>query len=325
MKSLQRMTALALGLFALGAQAGVTPGPLVDSAWLAANKDKVTILALRADLKSFTSKPLFTKDRKTGKQKLARVGGHIPGALLVNYKKVRGARTIAGKTVKKMLPAKADFEAIMQKVGLNKDRPVVITTKGLSSANMTMATRLYWQLKYYGVDDMAILDGGLAGWILDGHEVSSTPARAPKGNWVASAERREILATSEDVDQARRTGSAQLVDNRTLDQYLGVWRKSYVYAAGHIPGARIFSNTLMTLPRAPATFLPVDKLTRLAKGLGLDPAKPTITYCNSGHLASGGWFILHELMGNKQTKLYDGSMHEWTLEKRPVTALVLEK
>lgn len=81
----------------------------------------------------------------------------------------------------------------------------------------------------------------------------------------------------------------------------------------------------MTRPRAPARFLEKDKLAALARGLGIDPGKPVISYCNSGHLASGGWFIMHELFGNKNTRLYDGSMHEWTLEKRPVKAYVLEK
>jgi rhodanese-related sulfurtransferase len=175
------------------------------------------------------------------------------------------------------------------------------------------------------LDDIAILNGDLAQWLHDGHKVTSAASKARKGNWVATAERREILASSQDVEQARKKGSAQLMDNRPLDQYLGVWRKSYVYTNGHIPGARAYPNSLLTQPKAPARFLPTKQLTGLAEGLGLDPQKATITYCNSGHLASGGWFILHELMGNKKAWLYDGSMHEWTLEKRPVTALVLEK
>lgn len=325
MKPLLRLTLFLLSLSVTAAQAGIVPGPLVDSDWLAAHAGKVTILDLRADLKSYSAKPVYQKDKKSGKQKLVQVGGHIPGAHLVNYKHVRSDRKIDGNKVQKMLPAKADFEALMQQAGLNKGSAVVIVTKGVSNADMTMATRLYWQLKYFGQDDMAILNGGLAQWLLDGHKVTSAAGKARKGNWVASAERREILATGQDVAYAQKKGTAQLMDNRPLDQYLGVWRKSYVYANGHIPGARAYPNSLMTQPKAPARFLPTKQLASLTEGLGLDPDKPTIAYCNSGHLASGGWFILHELMGNKKAKLYDGSMHEWTLEKRPVTALVLEK
>jgi thiosulfate/3-mercaptopyruvate sulfurtransferase len=61
----------------------------------------------------------------------------------------------------------------------------------------------------------------------------------------------------------------------------------------------------------------------LFSAAGVEADKPTITYCNSGHLASGPWFILSEIVGNKQTRLYDGSMHQWTLEKNPTVSVSL--
>ena len=322
-----KKTILTLVLFWLATlvHAGTLPGPLVDAEWLAANRDKVVVLDVRIDPRTLTRAPVFRKDRKTGKKVLVQVNGHIPGALWINYKKIRGTRIVDGRKVEKMILDKAAFEKVMQSAGVPGGKPLVIVSQGLSNGDMTMATRLYWQLKYYGSDDMAILDGGLAGWILAGKPVATDPPGKGGGDWVATAERREILATSADVERAMKDGKAQLVDNRPLDQYLGTWHKSYVYAAGHIPGARIFANSLMTRPAKPARFLPVGDLKALAEGLGLSPDRPTITYCNSGHLASGGWFIWHELFGNKDTKLYDGSMHEWTLEKRPVRKFVLEK
>ena len=318
---------LTLTLFGMTvlARAATLPGPLVDAKWLAANRDKVVVLDVRLSPGSFTRQPMYVKDRKTGKRKLVQANGRIPGAIWINYKKIRGTRMIDGRKVEKMILDKAAFEQIMQSMGVPAGKPLVITSRGQSNGDMTMATRLYWQLKYYGTDDMAILDGGLAAWIAAGNKVDTTMPKATKGDWAATAERREIFASSDDVAKAMKQGNAQLVDNRPLDQYLGVWHKSYVYAPGHIPGARIYSNNIMTRPHLPATFLPVNDLKQLARGLGLEPGKPTITYCNSGHLASGGWFIWHELFGNRNTKLYDGSMHEWTLEKRPTHKYELEK
>ncbi len=324
---MKHWTGWMLTLLLLPALAGAKtlPGPLVDAKWLSANRDKVVVLDVRVDPRSFTRQPMYVKDRKSGKRKLVQANGRIPGALWIDYKKIRGTRVVDGRKVEKMILDKAAFERIMQSMGVPKDKPLVITSRGQHNGDMTMATRLYWQLKYYGTDDMAILDGGLAAWIADGNPVDTSMPRAAKGNWVATAERREIFAGSDAVAAAVKQGNAQLVDNRPLDQYLGIWHKSYVYAPGHIPGARIYSNNIMTQPRLPARFLPVADLKQLAKGLGLDPDKPTITYCNSGHLASGGWFIWHELFGNKNTRLYDGSMHEWTLEKRPTHKYELEK
>ena len=53
------------------------------------------------------------------------------------------------------------------------------------------------------------------------------------------------------------------------------------------------------------------------KASGIDPSVATIAYCDSGHYSTGLWFLMHEIMGNKQAKQYDGSMHEWTKLKKP--------
>ncbi len=311
-------------LFIVPVQAVTLPGPLVETDWLAAHRSEVVILDVRARPEKYTAKPVYRKDRKTGKKKLLAVGGHIPGAVLVDYKKIRATRTIDGRKVTRMLPERASFARIMQEAGVNQDSVIVITSAGEGNGDVTMATRLYWQLKYFDHPQVAILNGGLAQWLLEGRPVSFRTVKAKRGNWRGGPERRELLALSEDVAAVMGKGKVQLVDTRPLSQYFGTWRKGYVYARGHIPGARPLPNELLTNPSLPARFLPVADMKVLAKELGIDPAGPIITYCNSGHLASGSWFIFHELMGNPKVSLYDGSMHQWTLEKRPVTALKLE-
>jgi len=58
---------------------------------------------------------------------------------------------------------------------------------------------------------------------------------------------------------------------------------------------------------------------------GIDPESKSIAYCNSGHLSSGLWFIEHEMFGNKNASLYDGSMHAWTKDsKRPLISMKME-
>ncbi len=325
MNTIVRLCTLTILLLASGVLSATTlPGPLVDAAWLEKNLAGVTILDVRNDIKSFTTAPTYSRNVKTGQQRLMRIGGHIPGALITSYKHVRRARLIDGNRVTRMLPDQKDFGYFMQLVGLNKDSTVVIVSKGESVGDIMMATRLYWQLKYYGQDNLAILDGGMAGWLMDKREVSTDGKRPPQGNWKITTERKELLATGDEVAAVVETGAAQLVDTRSLALYLGTYKKSYVYSKGHIPGAKPFPNEMLTYPSAPATFTPLKTLRTLAAELKIDTDKAIITYCNSGHLASGSWFIFSELMGNKNVKLYDGSMHQWTLENRPVTALKLE-
>jgi thiosulfate/3-mercaptopyruvate sulfurtransferase len=310
---------IASSLFAI-----TVPGPLADTDWLEKNTGKVVILDVRKDIKSFTAKPVYKRDKKTKKLKLVKVGGHIPGASLIDYKKVRAKKKIGGKEVTRMLPEKKAFEDIIQKAGVNKDSTIVIVTKGESYDDATIATRLYWQLKYFGHTNMAILNGGMAKWLMEGKKVSSKTGQITQGDWIASKEDTSILATTSDVNDALKNKKAQLVDTRDLNQYLGTYSKSYVYEKGHIPGAKLLPVELLTKHSSPATFTSADKFKIIASELNVDAEKPAITYCNSGHLASGAWFIMSELMGNKNAKVYDGSMHQWTLEKRPVTSMKME-
>jgi thiosulfate/3-mercaptopyruvate sulfurtransferase len=298
------------------------PGPLVEPGWLAAHLDEVVVLDVRKDVKSFTAKARLAKDKKTGKLSIVAVGGHIPGAGLVDYKKVRATRVINGRKVSGVVPAAADFQALMQAAGVNKGDTVVVTSKGMNALDMTMATRLYWQIKYFGDDQVALLNGGMAQWILEGRPLTTSSPVKP-GNWVAGAPRSDLVATSDDVSAALDKGSMQLVDNRALQQYIGVSKKSSVKAKGHIPGAKSFPFELL-LRGTPSRFVAIDELKQLNSAMGVKANQPSINYCNTGHLASGGWFVLHELLGNKQAKLYDGSMLEWTLEKQPVKAMVME-
>ena len=170
---------------------------------------------------------------------------------------------------------------------------------------------------------MAILNGGTAQWMKDKRKTSRKESKVKKGNWVATAERSDILATSVDVEAAMKANT-QLVDTRPISLYLGTWRKkSYVFANGHIPGAKSYPNELLTT-NMPAKFVDVSTAKSLMEQMGISSDKQAVTYCNSGHLATGSWFVMSELMGNKNVKMYDGSMHQWTLEKRDVTKLKME-
>ena len=62
----------------------------------------------------------------------------------------------------------------------------------------------------------------------------------------------------------------------------------------------------------------------LATGMGVDPDLPSITYRNSGHLASGGWFIMDKLMGNTAIHQCDGSLHEYAKSNKDLETMKLE-
>jgi thiosulfate/3-mercaptopyruvate sulfurtransferase len=310
-----------LAAAALMTHAAELPGPLVTPAWLAQHASEVVILDVRDDLASFKTPPQFETDKVSGKKTLTELGGHLPGALLLDFSKIRVDRSIDGRQVKAMLPDRAAFETLMRDAGVTKGRPIVVTMPGQSVEDLDEAARTYWSLKVYGQNAIAILDGGVAGWIDSGQPVSLDDAAPARGDWQASAAHRELVAESQDVADAAAS-KIQLVDARPLPYYLGLQKKPIVKSAGHIAGAVDFPTDVVSIAQGPEThFLSADQYKTVFEKIGVKVQGPSITYCNTGHLAAGAWFVMSEVLGNKQVKLYDGSMHEWTLENRPVVGM----
>lgn len=304
------------------AQAGVLPGPLVDTQWLAANADKVQIVEVRGNAKSFTTEPEVATDAK-GKKTIEEIGGHIPGAVLVDAKKMRTDRKYGDLTVKYMIPEAADFEKYVRSSGVVAGKPIVLVPVGLDVADINDALRMYWQFKVYGEDDMAVLNGGYASWLLEGR-AWSREASVANGNWSVKADRTaQYFATSDDVAKAMQTRSATLVDSRDAPLFHGLVKRDYVFGSGHIEGARLYPTDLMFKASGGALkFMAPATYRGLLAAQGIDDKAAAITYCNSGHLSSGPWFLMSEVLGNRQVKLYDGSLHQWTLEKRPLAGAV---
>jgi thiosulfate/3-mercaptopyruvate sulfurtransferase len=305
-------------------QAVSLPGPVVSAEWLTANKAEVQILEVRGDVASFQRAPEFELNKKTGKQILVEVGGHIKDSSLLDFKKVRADRMIDGKKIKYLIPEKADFEKLIQSVGINANKPIILVPVGVDMSDIDEALRTYWQFKVYGEDNIAVLDGGMAGWLAEGREFTTAPANKAMGNWLAKDERKELIANSEQVAKASASGKTTLIDARQPVQFFGLSKRDYVGGYGHIAGAKDFAPELMAKPAKGALYF-WDKNTynSLLQANGISSTAPAISYCNSGHLASGGWFILSELVGNKSTSLYDGSLYLWTLEGRPLVGVSL--
>jgi thiosulfate/3-mercaptopyruvate sulfurtransferase len=311
--------------FMLGAwavQAGLLPGPLVDTQWLAANADKVQILEVRGNAKTFTIAPEVVVDSK-GKRVVEEVGGHIPGAFLLDAKKMRVDRKYGDVTVKYMIPEAGDFEKYVRSAGVMASKPMVLVPVGAEVADINDALRLYWQFKVYGEDEVAVLDGGYMAWLTEGR-AHATNGGAGNGNWSAKADRSaQYFATSDDVARAIQSRQTTLVDSRDAPLFHGLVKRDYVFGHGHLDGAKLYPTELMLKSVGGALkFWPAATYAGLMQAQGVDPKRAAITYCNSGHLSSGPWFVLSELLGNHNAKLYDGSLHQWTLEKRPMAGAV---
>ncbi|MBK8067838.1 MAG: sulfurtransferase [Rhodanobacteraceae bacterium] len=319
-----RVSVLVLCVSASGAAGAVDlPGPVVSPAWLAEHRDAVVVLDVRSDLDAFTAAPEYETDAKTGAQKLVAAGGHIAGARLIDFNQTRVARMVGEVKIDKMLPSRAEVQALVRAAGVGDDDVLVITSVGEASDEVDMAARLYWTLKSYGETDLALLDGGNVAWIAAGQPVSTEPmGEVAAGDWTARELDRRWLAEIDDIKPADG-GAPQLVDARPAPQYHGIYyKKPAVTAGGHVEGAVNFPIDLQTRQVGLAqTFMQAEQYRTLLKTVGIEPQPGAISYCNTGHMAAGAWFVLSEIMGIEGVRLYDGSMHEWTTLGRPVVGV----
>jgi thiosulfate/3-mercaptopyruvate sulfurtransferase len=324
MKKIQWFLAFALISLVSLAQAINLPGPVVSADWLANNMSEVQVIEVRTDIASYLRNPEFDTDKKTGQKFLVEVGGHIVSSTLLDFKKVRVDRLVGGKKIKFLIPEKPDFEKLVQSLGINSDKPIILVPIGQDMSDIDEALRTYWSFKVYGEDQVAVLDGGIAGWLSEGREFTTATTPKATGNWLAKAERKELIASSDEVAAASKSGKPQLLDARQPAQYLGLAKRPDVMTFGHIAGSKELAPELLARSSNGALYFWQKKTyDALLAANGLNSKGQTIAYCNTGHLAAGGWFVMSELVGNKSTKLYDGSLYLWTLEGRPLVGVPL--
>ncbi|MFC4235072.1 sulfurtransferase [Thalassospira xianhensis] len=298
MRSLILSAAAAVAIVFGGAAAQaerLTEKPLVDAAWLSDNLENPSLVVV--DIRSLT---------KEGSPYDA---GHIPGAVFAPYGKF-GWRAKVGEVVGQLPPIDV-ISARIGSLGIDNDKQVVVVPAGQNSSDFGSATRVYWTFKVLGHDAVTILDGGQRAWEAAGKPVSSE-AVAPQAVAFNANFRPELLATADDVAKARENGVA-LVDARPVSQYKGESKSGVVARAGAIPGAVNISQSEFYNDQQGA-FVASDVIEGLVENAGVAKDGAEITYCNTGHWASVAWFGLSEVMGNKNTRMYDGSMTEWAAD-----------
>lgn len=212
----------------------------------------------------------------------------------------------------------ADFRKLCHALGMRRGRHYVIYDDwhGLFSA------RFWWVCRYYGFDNVSVLNGGWQSWLAKGRPVSCTIQNPREGTDIEPLAHPEILIGGDKLIRRLAEPDIQLWDTRRASEFDGS-EKSDNLRQGHIPGACNLSWTdLLTEPARPGEarfFRSMDALETMVIRLGLDRERTIVPYCQNGIRAAFGLFVLH-LLGFKQLRLYDGSLFEWAdQEDTPLT------
>ncbi len=259
--------------------------PIVSSDWLEKNLNNPNLVVI--DLRK-------VEEYKTG---------HVPGAINVFY----GSWAIKKGELLNELPSMDDLAEIIGGAGIGANSLVVLVDKVEKVPDQFGMTRVAWTLKYAGVNNVAILNGGQNQWVTEKRALSQDIV-TPKAKPYKAAWNKNLFVDKATV--VAKLGKATIIDNRAPAFYEGKEKLAFVPKLGRIKGAvNLPVGQLYTVEG-----LYKDKATLAslaAKATGGDLDKEYILYCDTGKTCTSWAFVMTELLGYKDVKVYDGSSMEW--------------
>ncbi|MEQ8906747.1 sulfurtransferase [Ekhidna sp.] len=230
--------------------------------------------------------------------------GHLPNAINL----WRSALNNPSFKYDGMMPEREMLEAVLQNKGVSPDAFLVL----YDNRGSCEATRLWWILKHYGYDRMAILNGGTQAWSQVDSLTSVTTVK-PQGNfkfpeYAKAPTSDNILVT--DLSKMIDQNQVVVLDTRSKEEYEGLTLKQGAQWAGRIPGS-IHIDWMEAVDQSTYRFKEPTELQNIYNKM-LNNDLLAVTYCHSGVRSTHTYFVLTELLGRKNVTNYDGSWVEWT-------------
>jgi thiosulfate/3-mercaptopyruvate sulfurtransferase len=232
--------------------------------------------------------------------------GHLPTAHHINFDTLRG--TNEGVPVQ-YLPDDIT-KALLLRAGVDKDRTHIVYATGdkLPNDEILSTSMVVYVLEKFGIKDIRVVDGGLAGWIKAGF----TPAKDYFGNPAGSLPEKGDASIGVDVAAVQahvgQPGNL-LVDARPLNEYQGdddVWLRK-----GHIPGAVSFHWARLMDSANTHQFKQLAEMKAELESAGITPDENIICYCGTSREGSLLFFTLRHVLGYPKVRLYEGSWKEY--------------
>ena len=224
----------------------------------------------------------------------------IPGAVFFDIDEIADTSS----PYPHMLPSPEKFASRMRKMGIGDGKRVVV----YDSYGLFSAARVWWMLRVFGKEDVAVLDGGLKKWKAEGRPLEDGPPIKPQERHF-TARFNSLMVRDKAEMQKALTAGAQVADARGPGRFTGAEPEPRPgLRGGHMPGAR--NVHYAKLVNDDGTMKAPDEIRAVFVGCGIDPAKPIVTSCGSGVTAAVLALGLAEI-GNQKTALYDGSWTEW--------------
>lgn len=232
--------------------------------------------------------------------------GHLPTAHHINFDTLRGT----DKAVPVQYLPDSITKALLKRAGVDKSRLHLVYATGATLPNdeILSTSMVVYVLEKFGIQNIRVVDGGLAEWTKKGFKT----AKDYFGNPAGSLPWKGAKSISVDVKTVQahvgKPGNI-LVDARPLNEYQGnddVWLRK-----GHIPGAISFHWARLMEAGNTHQFKPLAAMKAELKAAGITPDKDIICYCGTSREGSLIYFTLKHVLGYPKVRLYEGSWKEY--------------
>ena len=231
--------------------------------------------------------------------------GHIPGAVGWNW------QTDTQDQVRRDILSPAAFAELMGRSGIANDTTVIL----YGDNNNWFAAYALWMLKYYGHQDVRLMNGGRKKWIEEGRELTTLPPNVEPCHYTIGSIQKELRALRPFVEESIGHKERAMVDVRSPDEFSGKLLapanlpQEGSQRGGHIPGA--VNIPWASAAREDGCFKSRAELEQIYGTKGITGDKQVIAYCRIGERSSHTWFALKYLLGYPDVRNYDGSWTEW--------------
>ena len=242
-----------------------------------------------------------------GEESEAYSKGHVPTSVHINTDTIE-------PPPQWMLASDEELAKFANDYGFTKDDTVIVT-----GPDVMASYRVAVVLRYIGIDDVRVLNGGNAAWTSAGYELETKSNKPVAGNNFGATipANPDLIDTQAQLKEMLKDSNNVLVDNRSWDEYIGkVSGYSYHDKKGRIPGAvygyaGTSSTTLEDYRNIDNTMRNADEIKALWKDAGIDANKHLIFMCGSGWRAAEV-LTYANVMGFDNTSLYSDGWIGWS-------------
>lgn len=266
------------------------PGPLVGAEWVAAHLDDPRVVVLQVD-----------------EEAADHHAAHPPGSGFVDWHDCLRGLLAAEPT------GREHFEELMSARGVSPEDVVVL----FGDADNRYAAAVLWLLRLHGHRRLSLMDGGRAAWLSRGLPLTDQETRRPRTVYRAGPPVPGVRVSRDDLlaELSGQAPASVLLDCRSVREHLGHPARAArgevaADVGGHVPGAQNLPVSLLV--DVDGTLLDTDRLEQLLEAAGLSRQQTLTAYCHRSERSCLAWFVLHEVLGYPNVRVYDGGWQEYS-------------